>query len=240
MKKIKYLLAVMLLGCSTMSFAQFMNSGSGRSSSSSSSSDVEAWKGLRISYDRMFMNYDDDTYGDDFWKDYNGFSVSYVQSFKIAPKLPIFFETGLGVNFGRFKFTDWQDIDDVDYSSTFLGLTIPLNFVYGAKINDKVSVKPYTGFFLRVNVLGKGKLSSSDDDIQDLLEDWEMTSVNYFDEDDMGDDDYTWKRCQFGWQIGTTFDINNFNIGINYALDFNNLAEDLKTSKFSINLGFNF
>ena len=38
MKKFKCLLTAMLLGCSTMSFAQFMNGGG----SSSSSSDVEA------------------------------------------------------------------------------------------------------------------------------------------------------------------------------------------------------
>ncbi len=241
MKKIKYLLAVMLLGCSTMSFAQFMNSGSGRSSSSSSSSDVETWKGLRFSYDCTFMSYDDDTYGDDLWKNYNGFSFGYVQSIKIAPKLPIFFETGAGINFGRFKFKDWLDVDDLDYSSTFLGLTIPLNFVYGVKVNENLTIKPYTGFFLRVNLLGKGKLSSSDDDIQDILdEEDEDTSINYFDKDDMGGNKYKWKRCQFGWQIGTMFDINNFNVGISYALDFNELAKDLKTSKFSVTLGYNF
>ena len=229
MKKIKYLLAVMLLGCSTMSFAQYMNSGSEHSSSSSSSSDVEPWGGLRFSYDRMFMGYDDDFY-DDYWKNYNGFSIGFVRSFKIAPKLPMFFETGLGVNFARYKISDYNDREDVDYSSTLLGLTIPLNLVYGSKVNENLTIKPYTGFFFRVNVLGKGKLSFSDD---------EYASENYFDEDDMGNK-YIWEHCQFGWQIGTMFDINNFNIGISYALDFNEIAKDLKASKVSVNLGYNF
>lgn len=87
MKKFKCLLTAMLLGCSTMSFAQFMNGGG----SSSSSSDNTPWKGLRFSYDRTFVNIDID---DAPSQDMNGFSLGYVQSFSIAKKLPLFFETG--------------------------------------------------------------------------------------------------------------------------------------------------
>ena len=67
MKKFKCLLTAMLLGCSTMSFAQFMNGGG----SSSSSSDNTPWKGLRFSYDRTFVNIDID---DAPSQDMNGFS----------------------------------------------------------------------------------------------------------------------------------------------------------------------
>lgn len=94
MKKFKCLLTAMLLGCSTMSFAQFMNGGG----SSSSSSDNTPWKGLRFSYDRTFVNIDID---DAPSQDMNGFSLGYVQSFSIAKKLPLFFETGAGINFAR-------------------------------------------------------------------------------------------------------------------------------------------
>ena len=72
----------MLLGCSTMSFAQFMN---GSGSSASSSSDVEAWKGLRFSYDRVFINQDFDDPDD---LDMNGFSVDYEHAFKVAKNCP--------------------------------------------------------------------------------------------------------------------------------------------------------
>lgn len=71
MKKFKCLLTAMLLGCSTMSFAQFMNGGG----SSSSSSDNTPWKGLRFSYDRTFVNIDID---DAPSQDMNGFSLGYV------------------------------------------------------------------------------------------------------------------------------------------------------------------
>ena len=62
---------------------------------------------------------------------------------------------------------------------------------------------------------------------------------NNFDKDDVGEDG-TWNRVQFGWQIGATLDINKFNVGIGYALDFNEIAEKTKCGIFSARLGFNF
>lgn len=68
-------------------------------------------------------------------------------------------------------------------------------------------------------------------------EDGESMDWNLFDKDET---DPTWNRVQVGWQIGTTLDINKFNVGISYALDFNEIAEELKTSKFSVRVGYNF
>lgn len=225
MKKFKFLLTAMLLTCSSMSFAQFMNGGS-----SSSSSDVPAWKGFRLSYDRTFMSYDiedaDNT-------DMNGFSVGYVHSFNIAKSLPIFLETGAGINFARYS--DSESFDDEEYkvSLTTLGLTIPVNFVYGIGINDKLTIKPFTGLYLRANLMAKEKDEYTFDG------ETESEDYNLFDKDDVGKDG-VWNRVQVGWQIGTTLDINKFNVGISYALDFNEIAEKTKTSKFSVNLGYNF
>lgn len=218
MKKFKFLLTAMLLTCSSMSFAQFMNGGS-----SSSSSDVPAWKGLRFSYDRTFMNFAEDV--DD--NNMNGFSVGYVHSFNIAKSLPIFLETGAGINFARYS----DSFEELEESVNTLGLTIPVNFVYGIGINDKLTIKPYTGLYLRANLMGKVKYEI----------DGESEDFNLFDKDDMKElDSDTWNRVQVGWQIGTTLDINKFNVGISYALDFNEIAEETKTSKFSVNLGYNF
>lgn len=228
MKRFKFLLTAMLLTCSSMSFAQFTNGGG--SSSTSSSSDVPTWKGLRFSYDRTFMSYD---YEDAENTDMNGFSIGYVQSFKIAKSLPIFLETGAGINFARYS--DSKSFDDEEYktSITTLGLTIPVNFVYGISINDKLSIKPYTGLYLKANLMSKGKDEYTYDG------ETESDDYSFFDKDDVGKDG-VWNRVQVGWQIGTTLDINKFNIGISYALDFNEIAEKTKTSKFSVNLGYNF
>lgn len=209
MKKFKCLLAALLLVCSTASFAQ---------------SDVEAWKGIRFSYDHTFVNVDIDGYDAE---DYNGFSIGYDHAFKIAKKQPIFFQTGLGINFARYS----KGYEGYDYSSNLLGLNIPLNFVYGVQINDKLALKPYTGFYLRINLMGKGKYTYDDPDIED--EDY-----SYYDEDEMGDE--KWNRCQFGWQVGTTLDISNFNVGIAYGIDFNEIAEKTRCGAFSVRLGYNF
>ena len=207
MKKFKFLLTAMLLTCSSMSFAQFMNGGSSS----------PAWKGLRLSYDIPFMS------GDGKSESGNGFSVDYAHSFNIAKSLPIFLETGAGINYAK-----WSESEDgADYSTTLLGLTIPVNFVYGISINDKLAIKPYTGLYLRANLMGKDKYE----------EDGESMDWNLFDKDET---DPTWNRVQVGWQIGTTLDINKFNVGISYALDFNEIAEELKTSKFSVRVGYNF
>ena len=273
MKKFKCLLTAMLLACSTASFAQFTNGGGG----AGASSDVEAWKGLRFSYDRTFVSADDDKseygkYGLDV-DGFQGFSVGYVQSFKIAKKLPIFFETGLGLNYAR-----WSDSEDYTededgyngedkYSMNSLGLTIPLNFVYGVKINDMLTIKPYTGFYLRINVMAKAKLKSEVSVPSDLMDMWnsylgpedvaEMTAnfmenrgagerdASLFDDKEMDEKfgmskEAKWSRCQFGWQIGATLDINQFNVGIGYALDFNELAKETRTSKFALTVGMNF
>lgn len=255
MKKFKCLLTAMLLACSTASFAQFTNGGGG----GGVSSDVEAWKGLRFSYDRTFGKVD---WEDEPDQDYNGFSIGYEHAFKIAKKLPIFFQTGLNLNFARYS--DSESFDDEAWtyetggfeyseeykvSTTALGLTIPLNFVYGIKINDMLAIKPYTGFYLRINLMSKYNdkhevsLPSEvvnegyeADDFTDPVYDEDM---NNFDEKEVGK--YRkWNRCQFGWQIGATLDIKQFNVGIGYALDFNEIAEKVKTSKFAVTVGYNF
>jgi len=235
MKKFKFLLTAMLLTCSSMSFAQFMNGGS----SSSSSSDVPAWKGLRFSYDRTFISADDESaygkYGLDI-ENMNGFSIGYVHSFNIAKSLPIFLETGAGINYARYSESESEEDAEVKLSLNTLGLTIPINFVYGVNVNDKLTIKPFTGLYLRANLMGNASIETTYDGekIDELSDDF-----NLFDKDDMGDDG-VWNRVQVGWQIGTTLDINKFNVGISYALDFNEIAEETKTSKFSVNLGYNF
>lgn len=245
MKKFKYLLTATLLAGSTAAFAQFTNGGGG-----SSSGDVEAWKGIRFSYDRTFVNQDWEDAED---ADMNGFSIGYVQSWKIAKKFPIFFETGLGLNFARYGESESESTDIYGYtisaenkwSTTTLGLTIPLNVVYGVQINDKLAIKPFTGFYLRVNLMSKstdkmevGIPSELTSYVDPNDYEWDY-DYNNFDKDDVGEDG-TWNRVQFGWQIGTTLDINRFNVGISYGLDFNEIAEKVKNSSFSVRLGYNF
>ena len=147
----------MLLACSTASFAQFTNGGGG----GGVSSDVEAWKGLRFSYDKTFTKIDINGAEDE---DMNGFSFGYEHAFKVGKKLPFFIQTGAGINFARYK-DDWGDsYDSYEQKRSVLGLTIPVNVVYGIKINDMLAIKPYTGLYIRINLMAKEKITNERDD----------------------------------------------------------------------------
>ena len=75
MKSFRFLLASMLVGCSTLTFAQ---------SSNVASSDMPAWSGLRFSYDRTFVSQDwEDAEG----MDMNGFSIDYEHAFRVSKKV---------------------------------------------------------------------------------------------------------------------------------------------------------
>ena len=239
-----------LLAGSTASFAQ--------------SSDVEAWKGLRLSYDHSFLSN-----SEDYWPEsYNGFSIGYEHAFKVAKKAPLFIQTGASLNlsFAKYDFNEWDEYVEAEsrdeYKQTLMGLTISVNFVYGVRVNDNLAIKLYTGFYVRVNLMGKEK--NEWNEFNNYVgtypygyyeEEVEKETYNLFDngEDDMYGE--AWKRVQAGWQIGVTFDIKKFNIGVEYGLDFNRIAnsyewignydgyeveKDNKLSHVSVRLGYNF
>lgn len=199
------------------------------------SSDVASWKGVRFSYDHTFVNPDWEDAED---MDMNGFSIGYEQAFKVAKKLPLFIQTGAGINFARHKDSESDEGYSTEDKTSLLGLTIPVNVVYGVRLNDMLTLKPYTGFYVRVNLMGKNKVTTEwDDGYGDSGK--EEEDANLFDKDEMGEDG-VWNRCQFGWQIGAMLDISRFNVGIGYALDFNEISEKVKTGKFAVNVGYNF
>lgn len=216
----KYFLSLCLWACATVSFAQFVN---GTESGKQEAPQAKAWKGMRLSYDRTFSRFD--------YKDaddciYDGFTLGYVHAFSLTKKLPLFIETGGGVTFARYGETD---DNNTKYNTSVVGLTIPANVVYEYAINSKLSLKPYTGFYVRINVLSRNERQEDSGGHK---------SWNNYKKDDVGE--YTWNRVQGGWQIGATLDVRKFNIGIGYALDFNEISEKTKWGIFSARLGFNF
>lgn len=226
MKNLKIYLVMMLLACTTMSFAQ---------------DDTTPWKGFRLAYDHTFISFDGDDW--DTLKDKaNGFSISYVHAFNIIQQMPLFIETGIGLNFARMKYTESElnGIHEISFdekeTTKMLGLTIPANLVYKVQLNEKLALKPYTGFYLRINLISKSK-NEYTESVNGESEKEVLTWSN-FDKKAVGND--VWNRAQFGWQIGTTLDVDNYNVGIGYAIDFNEIAEKTKFGIFSIRLGYNF
>ncbi len=214
MKKMKLIVMAMLLACTTSSFAQ----------------DTTPWKGVRVSYDYTMASIDYEGADD---KNFNGATVSYVHAFNIVKNMPLFVETGAGLSFASYSDSEEGEGYKEEWSTNLFSAKIPVNLVYKFNINDQFTLRPYTGFYLRANISGKEKTEwSGEGDSGD-------ESSNLFDEDDMGKDG-TWNRFQFGWQIGTTLDYKQYNIGINYGLDFNEIAEKTKTSSLSVVFGYNF
>lgn len=171
----------------------------------------DAWKGIRFGYERTNFT------GDAWDGDANTLNLGYVHAFSIA-KCPLFLEVGGGLNYLTTK------IDGSDAKMHMLGLRVPVNIVYKWKINDNLALKPYTGFGLKLQLLGKLKGDGE--------------SINLFDDDDMGGDSFN--RFQAAWQIGCSLDIKDFNVGIGYSLDLNEFAEGGKMNGFGFHVGYNF
>lgn len=192
------------------------------------SADRTTWKGVRISYDHTNMRYSG---GNDLKRiGYNGISAGYVHSFNLGRKLPLFLETGAGLDFFRHSFDGSEGRIVEKVSTNILGLNIPANVVYKINITDKIAVKPYTGLYLRLNLLAKEKFECG------LTDNTSEEAVNLFD----GDLGESWNRVQLGWQIGAAVDYGCYNVGVGYAIDFNPIAVDSRLGVFSLRLGLNF
>ena len=111
--------------------------------------------------------------------------------------------------------------------------------------------KSFAAFLRGINISGKVKTEyEMGEDVEDYYEGnegfWEeyyglQESRSLFDEDDMGDKDYTWKRFQIGWQIGVNARISNsFLLGVSYGTDFSEIVKDGKMKTTSVTVGYCF
>ena len=219
MKNLRTLFAVCLLVIGTAVNAQFLESKS--ASSVFSEAKTEDWQGVRFSYN----NYTIDAKGADY-DAISAYEFGYVKSFSISQVQPWFIETGVSFSYATGElFSEYGN----DLSANLSSLIVPLNVGYKVAISDNMSVFPYAGISFKGHIAGELEISY----------DGESTTVDVFDEDEMGDGE-TWKRFQLGWQFGATLNISNFNFGLSYGTDFIELAKKVDTKSFKISAGFNF
>ena len=112
-----------------------------------------------------------------------------------------------------------------------LSRTRVINLSYKFSFSESdFSVSPFVGVTLKGNVLGKQKWSDDDEEVD----------YDFFDKEDMGGKDYTWKRFQVGWQIGANVDYKSLSVGMHYGSDFSKLAKKTNSSNWAITLGYSF
>ncbi len=232
MKKTRILWAMALLFSVTAMQAQ-------------SSKEIKAWNGLRLSYDHVFMATDGSILNG--MDGMDGISLGYVHGFKLSQKAPVFFEVGLGFNFAQGVGKQEEKEAEYDYESldkwslTTFGVTIPMNLVYGFRMNNNVVLKPYTGLYLKFNFMAKGNHSFEESIDGRVDNDTKVDKdYNYFSKEDEKDNYKRANICQVGWQAGFTLDVKKFNVGLGYALDFNEIAGGIECGTLAVRLGYNF
>ena len=166
---------------------------------------------------------------------YNSVSAGFARVFGVSTA-PIMLEAGVAAKY------IWKDKDGV--KDNMLSVKTPINVIYPHAFSDAFSLEPYAGFYLRLNVLGKRKVSGGGGSYYDDDEGyWEgpsgKSSIDLFSKDDMGDNRF--KRFQMGIQVGVRARINNkFVVGVGYSQDMLNITDHTKFNSWDFTLGFCF
>jgi len=229
MKKIKFIVAAMFLAVSSSAFAQFTSS-----SSQSSNVNANGWSTFYFQLNPSKISVDIKDSKD---QSFTGLTLGYNRAFSVSSSLPVYFETGIAVQYSFFKNDDDDDYETDDYHYHMVSAKVPLNILYNFKIpNSTIEIAPYLGAILRYNIWGEEKVTFSYKN-----KDGEDKTYNLFDKKDMDGSDYTWNRFQIGWQIGVNARFSNkFLLGLSYGSDFFEIYKKAKINTTSITLGYCF
>ncbi|MBQ0058091.1 MAG: outer membrane beta-barrel protein [Bacteroidales bacterium] len=130
---------------------------------------------------------------------------------------PLFFQLGAELN--------WVTYSEDELRETLVNVAVPLNLSYKIAFSDNVSLEPYAGLNLRLNVMGSLSADGSDE------------KIDYFEDLDA-------KRFQLGLNVGASININNISLGYRFNPDLTDYFDidgtNSKTRYHFISLGINF
>lgn len=194
----------------------------------------------------------------------NGFGLEYIRGIGITD-LPMYIEVG-----GKFTFTsntrtqNQHSSSSYTYSTSMSRLSIPVSYAYRFQFKDDMSVTPYGGLDVRINLTGKTKQThkylyyKGSNKYSDLLQGEDSESYSWFNKDDVYDlsgvNDCSWRRFQLGWHIGGRFMYKRYFASLSYGSDLNSIFhykrnilssgiyadEHWFTGNFSLSLGYKF
>lgn len=159
---------------------------------------------------------------------FTGLALTWLTASNITPSLPLYLETGLGVQYSFYSESEDSKYGNSEEKFNMISLKMPINLIFNYQIpNTAINIDPYIGIRLRGNILGEATIENSYGD----------KSYNVFDKDDMGGSEYTWNRFQIGWQIGLKARFNSLIVGLGYGSDFSEIAKKVKINETQISLG---
>ena len=216
-----------LLGVCASASAQFTNV-----SKPSYVADIKGWNTIYAEWNPSSIK-SSQTYA------FTGFSLGYAHAFNLSQAVPLFIETGIGVQYsfltvGQEALPDEPETRSPEDKYRWYTAKVPVEILYAWHIpNSSVTIIPHAGINLKYNITGTVSYYSGDD------------NVNLFDKSDWGDDekDMVWERFNIGWQFGVKARLGKkLMIGASYVSDFSNIweAAKAKISGGTIILGYTF
>lgn len=251
MKKI-LLIAALALGVLAVS-AQSV--GGGRSSGGNEVS--KGWNTIYLQYNKVgcshkAINWYATQLGWEPKESLNGLTLGFNHAFNIVPSLPLYVETGLGVQFAFYSDSHidkdvWNERDKLETKITgnLLSAKVPVNVIYRYNIpNTSFAIEPLLGLDCRVNLFGKATETETHFDYYDEEGVEYKQKTNIFDEKDMkGAGIGKAASCfQIGWHVGANFVYKQISLGFQYGQDFNKILDvyNLKLKTTTISLGYRF
>ena len=194
-------------------------------------------KGIRIAYepgfaiDKNYWNYPS-----------QGFSIEFMGAQRISNS-KFFVEFGFGTKFTNFKDNALIFAQDnnllyegkIEEKTKYFGLYVPLNLAYEIKLDDNFSIKPYTGFFVRSNIITRLKQKEYVRDGENHWEHIGTESINLLGNDELGSK--KWKLFNIGWQIGASLKYKECSFGVAYKLDINEVSKNIRLNNFAFQFG---
>lgn len=152
-----------------------------------------------------------------------GLDVGFTVGTRIAPRTPLFFETGLSYTEKGGK-GEYQN-NKFTYGLHYLELPLLLKYKYYA--DSELSIEPFVGGYLAVGVGGK---------IKDYGNRKAYSSFN--------DDQASFKRFDGGLRLGCGLSYNMLYLGLSYDIGLANVGhydfEDTRTGSLNLNVGVTF
>lgn len=153
-----------------------------------------------------------------------GLDVGFVVGTRLAPRTPLYFETGLSYTEkgGKGTYEGSRFTYGLDY------LEMPLLLKYKGYVSPSVSIEPYAGGYLAAGVAGK---------IKDY---GQRAAYSSFD----GDEQSSFKRFDGGLKVGCGVSFDMVYLGLSYDIGLANVGhydfEDTHTGCLNLNIGVNF